>query len=225
MKIKFAKSAAVLVLVGALSAAPALASDAGWYMGAGVGVNWTNDTVHDLTTGDHDTNFEAGWAGFLKGGYDWGSWRAELEYAHRNNDANYFGPSGSIARANGSVNSDALMLNAYYDFAATGKVTPYIGAGLGAVRVEANDVRRSVNNTAVLSGDDTVVGAQLMAGAAYALTPNVDATLEYKFLIAQEPDFNYATGCSYPSACSNVGTASDGYRNHTIAAGLRWRLN
>ena len=203
------------------------ASPSGWYGGADLGYNKTEDVSWAFNTGSHPVPFDDGWAGTLKVGKDMGVWRAELEYDHRSNDAKLFGPPGSIDNAKGDISSDSLMFNAYYDFTPTGKITPYLGAGIGVSHVQANDIRKDINGccTGIVDGSDDVAAMQVMAGAAYQATPNLDVTLEYRYFFTEKPSFDYATACSSTDSigsCGVAGSTSGDYRNHSILVGLRY---
>ena len=220
----------LVALAGALFCGSSVAANAsGWYVGGDLGYNNTSDPDWTFTSGTHTTPFDDGWVGALKVGRDLGAWRAELEYSHRSNDAGYFGPPGSMDPAKGSIRSNALMLNAYFDFAATGKVTPYLGVGVGGSKVEANDVRKDITGccTGIVDDSDTVVSGQVMAGAAYEAAPNLDVTFEYRYFFSQKPSFDYAVACSATdsiSSCGVVGQTSGDYRNHNVMVGLRYRF-
>ena len=226
-----AKAAAAMP---AKAAPAALAARSTWYVGGDLGWNKTNDVEWGLQGAwidSHPVPFDDGWVGALKVGTYVAGIRAELEYAHRSNDAKEFGPLADVDNARGSIKSDALMLNAYYDFTPTGRITPYVGAGVGAARVEANNIRKALAPTDCCSGivddKDTVAALQVMAGAAYAVNSNLDVTAEYRYFLSQDPSFNYATGCDPSesvSTCGVLGKVSDNYNNHSILVGLRYRF-
>jgi opacity protein-like surface antigen len=206
----------------------ALAAQPAWYIGGDVGSNNAADMDLSFPSGPHPVPFDDGWIGTLKAGARFGAVRAEVEYAHRSNDAEFFGPPGDIDNARGSIDSDALMLNGYFDFAAQGKITPYVGAGVGGIRVEADDIRKDISFccSGIVDDDDTVFAIQLMAGAAFAVTSSVDVTVEYRYLLA-DPSFDFATGCDVDDTigtCGVDGRSSDDYKNQSLLLGLRYRF-
>lgn len=213
---------AALFAAGAASAA-----QPGWYVGGDLGYNNTTDPAWAFTSGQHTTPFDGGWVGALKVGRDMGMWRAELEYSHRKNDAQYFGPPGDMDIARGDITSDTLMVNGYYDFMPTGQVTPYLGAGIGVSKVEANDVRKDITNccSGIVDDSDTVMAAQLMAGAAYQVSSNLAMNVEYRFMVTKDPSFDYGTACDHDesiAACGVAGQTSGSYRNHSVMVGVRY---
>lgn len=223
-------SRAVIVAAASVSTS-VMAAQPAWYVGGDLGWNNSNDVTWTLTSGDHSVPFDDGWMGSLKVGTDVLGVRAEVEYAHRSNDAQYFGTPGSIDPAKGSIKSDALMLNAYYDFTPTGKITPYVGAGIGFAQVQADSIRKNIGTSCcsgLVDDKDTVAAMQLMAGAAYAVSSNLDFTLEYRFFVTKDPSFDYATGCNWNDSISSCGgpdgKTSDSYNNHSIMVGLRYRF-
>jgi opacity protein-like surface antigen len=94
----------------------------------------------------------------------------ELEYAYRNADATLReslslpGEDKQNFSENGTVTSNAVMVNGLYRFdpmGAAGAVQPYLGGGIGGVKVD-------------FDGDKTGTefAYQLMGGVSYALNPN-----------------------------------------------------
>lgn len=213
----------------------AAADPTGWYLGGDIGFSKTLEADWVLNNGwapAHPTPFDNNWVGALKVGKDLGAWRAEVEYAHRSNDAKHFGPPPyDVDNAKGKITSNTLMFNGYYDFTATGRITPFVGAGIGANRVKADDIRKDLTPTdcctGIVDGSDTVVAAQVMAGFAYQAAPNLDLTFEYRYLFSGKPSFDYATACGGSDtigSCGVEGSTSDRYRNHSILIGLRYRF-
>lgn len=94
----------------------------------------------------------------------------ELEYGYRNAD--------SKSSINGHTSSNAVMANAIYKFGgmdATGKITPYVGAGLGWANVDVatNDYGSFTRNSAF--------GYQFIGGVSYAATPKMDLLGEVRY--------------------------------------------
>lgn len=233
---KTTKRLAITALAPLLYAGAALSADpAGWYIGGDLGYSKTSTAEWMLSNGwapSHPTPFDSSWMGALKVGKDFGAWRGEVEYAHRSEDAKHFGPPPyDVDNAKGDITSNSLMLNVYYDLTTTNKATPYLGIGIGASNVEANNIRKDLAPTdccsGIVDGSDTVAAIQLVAGLAYEAAPNLDITLEYRYFLANKPDFNYATACSGSDSigdCGIEGKTSDQYRNQSVLIGLRYRF-
>lgn len=129
--------------------------------------------------------------------------RVEGEYSYGENDIERGGQS------NAEVATSAFMANVYYDLPLVSNwrhIRPYIGAGIGGMIIEAD-------GAGLLDGDDTVFAYQLRAGFAYTARPDLDFTVGYRFLDADDPKFKYAAG-----------RFSSEYRSHAAEAGLRYRF-
>jgi opacity protein-like surface antigen len=83
-----------------------------------------------------------------------------------------------VAAGQGEVTTTALFANVYYDFETDSAFTPYVGAGFGFA---ALDVDYSPSDTAIISDDDSVYGFQLMAGASYALTEQLELVGDVRY--------------------------------------------
>lgn len=201
----------------------------GWYVGGGVGVNWTSqmdqvgqnrdvycypDSGFCATPGRsetipgyrwaYDLDLDAGSAFEVSVGRMFNQWRLELSASQRNNAIQQkfkdialldgrrdMRPAGNMVESNGRFDMDdlttrTLSVNAYYDFLdAFGRITPYVGVGLGVAFVEVSGVHFSTryedkaDSSRDLSGfdsrqhvdmSDTVFLGNLYAGADYSLT-------------------------------------------------------
>jgi outer membrane protein OmpA-like peptidoglycan-associated protein len=166
------------------------------------------------------TSFDAGFNAGVRGGYEWGPWRFEEEWSYRYNGLSNF--SGSITGPNiigtrtfsgsgnvfgGSTHSNALMTNGIYDFTFGWPVTPHIGAGVGAINVNAGvSLKENVDRApGVLretgfgsfsrSGNQWNFAYQAIAGIRYEVTPAVSLDFDYRYLAT--PDFTVNTRCPF----------------------------
>jgi OmpA-OmpF porin, OOP family len=121
-------------------------------------------------------------------------------------------PSGNIQIAD-------LMINGIYDFNRAGNFQPYIGVGVGGVRVKAKASNRVVGvspNISAANGfsdTDTGVGYQGLLGFGYKLTERLTLDLGYKYAVVEDMDFNgLHNGIDY--------TAD--YSDHSALLGLRY---
>ncbi|MTI44955.1 opacity protein-like surface antigen [Roseibium hamelinense] len=96
--------------------------------------------------------------------------------------------AGQFSRETADIDVWTVMLNGYVDIGTWHRITPYVGAGIGAAYVNASS-KNSVNpdgSTASYEGDNGQwnFAWALMAGAEYAFTPNwsLDAGYRYKDL-------------------------------------------
>lgn len=102
-----------------------------------------------------------------------GAVRVELEY-NKNEDAEKTYPGGTL-----KIDSQSLMVNAYYDINTGTKFTPYLGAGIGYAKVKGK-----ANISALGSGsiDDNNFAWQIGAGVGYAVNENVSIDAGYRYV-------------------------------------------
>ncbi len=133
--------------------------------------------------------------------------------------------SGTTCSYGGEADFHAygLMLNGYIDIANVVGFTPYVGAGIGMMRVVWDDFSGAAACSGVACGtDDTTSVLQngesswrfsyaLMAGVTYALTDRLKLDVGYRYSdIAGGPMFRSAAGDA----------EDDGIRRHEVRVGL-----
>ena len=203
------KLAVLMALASTALASPALARDNAWYVGVEGGAMIVEDIDFDVTgttgvrTGnglsvDHDYGYDAD----AVIGYDFGAFRLETEVGYRsasidNITANGitipvtgFGnaPAGRYDYAGGRTSALSFMVNGLLDFGDDDGLQGFIGGGVGIARVKADDYSLR-DGTQFLSDSDTVFAWQGLAGIRAPLTPNIDATLKYRFFNADDVEF------------------------------------
>ncbi len=87
------------------------------------------------------------------------------------------------------LNVESLMLNGYYDFKNTSKVTPYVSAGVGLTRIENKIQNIEVNSTDTASDDQITWSAGM--GLTYAVSENFALDLSYRYV--DSGNFNFKT--------------------------------
>jgi len=181
---------------------------AGMYVGGGIGATFTDDADLDVSGAgfDGEVSFDTGYAGIASIGYKWtNGFRFELEFGGRKNDVDGVSPGGSDS---GSVNSLSLFGNLLYDFG-WGAFSPYIGAGVGGVHVNASNYRGP--GGLVVDDSDNVFGVQGIAGIGYMIAPDIQLFADYRYLYADDPDLKTNAGVD----------AQSEYTNHTVLLGVR----
>lgn len=210
------------IFAGAMLASIATAhatQDRGWYVGLEAGVNITDDT--DAVGSSTDTGpfagtfeFETGWAGFLTAGYAFTpNWRAELELGIRNNDIDAF-CSGACVSATGDVSQFTQMLNVIYDWRLADQWSLATGLGVGGNYVEVD--------TQFGSDQDYVLAGQALVGLNYHISPRMDLTLNYRYLVTDDLAFDARDPLSFGDRYT---LDVDGASNHTISIGMRYDLH
>ncbi|AWU97673.1 hypothetical protein DM194_25600 (plasmid) [Azospirillum ramasamyi] len=187
----------------------AFAAPEGFYVGAGAGVNWTQDadiSSYPTVGLGLKEKFKIGGIGDISVGYATAmGLRAELEAAWRwrNGVDSTSSATPALNGLGGKISSYAFMGNLLYDFDIGLPVTPYIGAGAGIA-----GVKQTLNG---VSDRDWVFAYQGIIGASYAINDNVALTLDYRYFATVDPKFELGPV-----------TSKGEYRNHTILAGLRY---
>lgn len=206
---RLARMAVVAAVVAPLAGLTgnAWAQENGVYIGGGAGFGFTTDTSVVGGGRDDDAEFDGGLAGIGAVGYGFGNGlRTELELGFRESDLDSIGG----AAAAGDVEALSAMANVAYDINLGGRVTPYIGAGVGLANIDASGVSPIAGST--VSDDDTVFAYQALAGVAVGLTDRLKLTLDYRFLNTADVELTAANG-------TNVDA---NYRNHSVMVGLRF---
>jgi outer membrane protein OmpA-like peptidoglycan-associated protein len=213
----------------------------GIYVGAGAGLNWLQEADIEATgqladqlgpNRSGDISFDLGWVGVISLGYGFGNGvRAEIEGSYRENEVDKIkGFGGNVTSGgDGKSRSYGVMVNALYDFDLGlnfGGVSflPYVGAGVGYIWREFDDVEAAVLGGQVrTSGTDGRFAYQAIVGAAMPLTdwvPGLAFTAEYRFLGTLEHDID-STSSGGGFTVARTGTKSENY-NHSILLGLRY---
>lgn len=211
--------------MGVLLAGPARAQGDGWYTGVIGGLNLARDAAYDSSIGtlEADDDKNAGWAvgGVL--GYDFQPLRLELELMHRDNgiDAIDFvddgglgggALAGTVADVGGQVGFNSLMINALYDVDTGGRLTPFLGGGLGLGRANYENI--TPGGVPLVDDGDAVFALQGIAGVATALTPSLELTASYRYLWSTRSDLVAAAGNAIEPR----------YRTHSFLVGLVYRF-
>jgi outer membrane protein OmpA-like peptidoglycan-associated protein len=233
-------AAAALLAVLGLAQAQAVS---GPYIAGGVGANWLQDTdlkgsVNNAAGTKIENEFEIGYVGVLSLGWGFGNGlRAEIEGNYRSNDVSDTRIGGSSVQGSASGTGTAVsygaMANVLYDFnlgSALGGLTPYIGAGVGYIWHDYQDVgaRRVTGERAVYNGDTGAFGYQAIVGAALpiASVPGLAVTAEYRFMGTLGHDINGTGNITSGSGVSQTRLNSDiDNFNHSLLIGLRYAFN
>ncbi len=250
-KLLLAVASAALLAVPALASAH---DDEGWYLRGNAGYGSHTDAVLSggMLSGVHGNGLqsEGNVAASLGLGYEFGNnWRLELDGDSLWTD---FGSISGIPSTSAKLRTNSLMLNALYDFSDFGRWQPYVGAGLGLVqgrgRFEAHDYLAplQVQNPACpgtrlplinanpnsgfqgescsISGTDTSLGWQLLAGLGYDITDKLTWDTHYTYLDAGKMDFDGVRTNGVTGGTSLINSTLAGVGAHSLLTGFRYRF-
>ena len=207
MRIRMLTAVAVIAL-----AVPAAArAEEGFYLGGGLGLSSAVNSTYEDAVNSNKIKLDDGFAGLISGGYQFASnWRAEAEFASRRNAVDNITGTGAAAPVTGASAVYSLMGNAIYGIPTGTKFTPYIGAGIGAARVKADNVGTTLASN--VNDSDTVFAYQGIAGLEYDVTQNWKAGVDYRYFRTADTKFTSA-------ALTDV---SGDYANHTVLMSTRY---
>lgn len=193
--------------LGILLTAPAMAQSEGFYVGGGLGANQASDGDYTVPTGSANAEFDWDWAGLGSLGYALGNgFRVEGELSYRGSEVDTIGG----ANGSGDVDATALMANLLYDIPTGTAFKPYLGVGVGAVRLNYDNVSTIAGS--ILDDDDTVLGMQGILGLGYAMTSQLDLFGQYNVMRTQDPEMRLVNGTA----------VSGDYMSHAFFVGLRY---
>ena len=234
-------AAAASAMIGAPSIASAQNQDEGWYLRGNVGYGIHSDT--DIDNGlNGDVESEGDGAFSVGIGYDLGeNWRVELDGFSLFTD---LGAIGQQPSSTAKVRTNAVMLNAIYDFNDFGRWQPFVGAGVGFVQNEFSLVAHDFANGSTLvrnpactgatapnevrtcnvNDDNEDIGWQILAGLGYAITDNLTWDTQYRYFDSGSASLN-GTSTLLPSGDSSPILAQvDDVGGHALLTGFRYRF-
>jgi len=194
---KFATTATLAVF--ALSAS-ALA-DSGYYFSGLAGISVMPNLGQKSTSGTSVVGLDNGYVygGALGYALDNG-WRLEIDTVHQMSTVN----TVNGAAASGHLYSTSLMANATYDLPSYYSLTPYVGAGVGAMNIGG-----TASGT---SGNAWRAAYQVEAGLRYTVAPNLEWFGEYRFQQAEAAKFDGLSGYANQHASANLFNVGLTYR-------------
>lgn len=181
----------------------------GYYLGGAAGIGHTHDMDIENATTNTDAELDTGFAGIVSFGYKYDqSWRGEFELGYRRNDVD---SASGFSDAGGDVDALTGMVNVLYDFENSSNFTPFVGAGIGVARIDADG---TISGTQIVDDSDTALAGQLLAGVGYKVSDSLDLTARYSFTAAPDLEFDAVDGTSFDSE----------YYNHAVMVGLRFHF-
>lgn len=192
------KRSLLVLLLGSLPATAQAQEDGGLYLAASATLATLQDTEGTIanapvpgSTVRTENSFGSGAGGQVAVGYDFGSFRLEVEGGYaRNKQDDYVAIVPPTGRMNADVKHTAfrLMVNGYYDLL-DGPVRPYVGGGAGVAKVELDffGPRAPFPTEAprqLIKDSDRSFAYQLIAGVAVPVGGSAAVTLQYRWFDA-----------------------------------------
>ncbi|MBF0166738.1 MAG: OmpA family protein [Alphaproteobacteria bacterium] len=208
------------LLVGLSGAAQAQQAGSGIYTGLMGGYNWLQDSDIKGNGVNAKADFDGGFGvlgalGYDYGRFNWGNLRAELELGYRQNGANSVSGTGIVSgpgSLSGDVNVFSGMVNGLWDVPVTFPVRPYLGAGIGAARVNVDNVKRA--GVSQIDDSDTAFAYQGIAGLGWEITNNWRANLDYRYFSTLDLGLKSAAGVAVDAE----------YHAHTVMVGFAYKF-
>jgi len=187
------KTLLLTMLLAALAATPAYAAP---YVSGSVGLGMAGDFKEPALGLSYGVD-----SGFVVNGavgYDFDGLRVEGAVGYQENDYTNDTLGASLL---------TVMANGYYDFKTSGKIKPYVMAGLGIAHIKADDYPGSPAPWL----DDSYFAWQLGAGIGYEVSANTTIDVGYRYLKPEGIECAFhATDVSWES--------------HNILVGIRYKF-
>jgi outer membrane protein OmpA-like peptidoglycan-associated protein len=215
-------AATVLALPVAAQAQPVN----GLYIAGGAGLNFRLES----TSNNDGLNLKAkttdvGAVGLGSIGWGFGNGlRAEVEGNFRQNDVRQLTVNGVRASRNtGYLQTYGAMINALYDINLGGRITPYVGAGIGYGWNDVKGLRGTVGSTRLRVSDvEGALAYQGIVGVAYNLSsmvPGLSLTAEARYYGTLTPSL---TGTATVGSTVSRGTVKPSNDNISALVGFRY---
>jgi opacity protein-like surface antigen len=195
---------------------PAWSAHQGVYLGASYGMTLLSEAEARDALGTFNLDFEPGQVAALALGYDLkphgllGDGRLELEYARRSNALEEVDFLEGKVDGDGDLRAESLLLNTWGVYRGFRGWVPYLGAGIGAARLTADDLK--VFGQPLADDDKVVFAYQLGVGVDFPLMQSLSLDLGYRFFGTARPEFTAADGSKFKTR----------YLSHSALLGLRF---
>ncbi len=117
--------------------------------------------------------------------------RGEIELGYNKSDLDKLSADGfGIFDAGGELKTLTGLVNGYYDFMPENKVSPFVTAGAGFARHNAELTSIAGIGLDDVDGNDTVLAYQLGAGANVDVSEKTALTVGYRYQASREAEFD-----------------------------------
>jgi opacity protein-like surface antigen len=183
------KLAIAVALASTALATPAVARDHSVYVGLEGGVMWVEDSpfnvTDNLTNPQYTIDHKSGYDVDAIAGYDFGAVRVEAELGYKHAGIDSLNSVTTVYPASGHASALSLMGNVLFDFGDENGLSGYAGAGVGIARASyafsTPGLAVPYNSPQSFSDSDSKLAYQAILGVRYAVTPNIDLGLKYRF--------------------------------------------
>ncbi len=208
---------ALTLFFALLTASPALAQEAlkGFYLAGHLGPTYLDDSQVKSDDGTRlDLEFDPGYHYGLALGYDTGGYfsksdnvtgRIEIEFAQRVNDVDQVEQNKVLRPGGGDLTVTSIMVNSWVDIETATIFVPYFGVGIGAGRLELDNVSFS-------DDDDTQFAYQIGGGVGLPVNNHVTLSLGYRYFATFDATLTDQNGVENDIE----------YDSHNIDFGLRY---
>lgn len=94
--------------------------------------------------------------------------------------------------ATGDQTAFTFLFNYYFDIPTKYPIKPFLTAGIGAARIDVNDLKSTGDVVVSVDENDTVFAYQFGLGATWAMSKSLDLELKYRYFGTQEASFDDA---------------------------------
>jgi outer membrane protein OmpA-like peptidoglycan-associated protein len=192
----------------------------------GIGGGWSHVMPFSDSGSADDLQFhtkpQEGFVVNLESGYDFGRVRLEGELAYRRaavskttvlDGGTKFPALTGATTSSGDVGALAFMANAIVDILPKSPITPYVGAGVGGLRLELENY--TVGSTPFVQQSDLTLAYQGIAGVRWQVMPEVSLWVDYRY---------FAAGMKAGIKDIKGGLFKVPYASHNVMAGIAYHF-
>ncbi|ESQ86756.1 hypothetical protein ABAC460_22155 [Asticcacaulis sp. AC460] len=150
-------------------------------------------------------------------------WRAELEYGERQGDIRNSIVSGydPAEAGRGSLDLTSAMVNVIYDISPDSRLHPFVGVGLGGVKIKADYVGayqdEDYSETYTIHSSKTAAAGQVIAGLAWQVSDRLNIDLTYRYLEVAKVNYDVRADVSYYEYNNDCSPYCDGFAPESFA--------
>ena len=203
----------IAILILASSTAQAQEWKSGLYLEVGGGISLLSDVEITQLGVRADIEADEGYILSAAIGTQFENVHVELEALFFENGFNQISGSGTSVKLGGDLTSIGGMANVYYDFDFGKNWRPFLGGGVGMMRVDISNA--SAPGFTSVDDDDRAIAYQLKAGLSYSLGNHADFVISYRYLMTDDLDI---------ASTGGPPISTDGIDSHGVEARFRIRF-